>query len=532
MAALNVSNSTVTRLHGIIKEEIATNPMLAAEVDYIENAETVDFSINERIVELVAEVTERDKADVMAGNQPEDRHARRMAMALIAERGHSYTPEIAKFFGFLRDGLVRRAKFLIKRQLLGDPLLGEQMEWVRQQIFSDTPSPFVFEGDTNTETRDAQAELQAAEGELPEIDERLVHPNLREAVYDIVRETADFYDRPAIELLGRDVRDFITRRARRAATLRCRQARLPMAEVGICFDNREHSTVLELARTAVSEAGRKRVFAEELEALARGEKPRNRLAETLASVKGYYEIKQPELKQGRTIKAIRARAAFIAIMDEYDCVGRDRLGKAIGGSSRTIGSLAKVGAKRMKSDLRFRAEVQYLMDKDSAPRPPEAEDIVMKIHEAYGVTAQDLSQPQTAEAQEASRMTAYILADELPITTKQVAAILGCSPVTASNYIQQTKQELAENPWLILKIDELRPPDAASYSVLGKILRFTAGRHNIRVAGLLGSAQARQEVRQLLGLYAGYSAAQTAKLFAAQEPSAMNGNGATSVARP
>ncbi len=526
--ALDISSSTVTRLTGIIKDEMADNPMLAAEIDYIENAEAVDFSINDRIVELVAQVTGKDKADVMAGLEADDLYARRMAMSLIAERGHAYAPEIAKFFGFAREGVVRRARFLIKRQLLESPLLNEQMAWVRGQIFSQKPAPFVFQ---DGEPGEAKAVALVGEGDLPDIDERLVHPNIKEAVYEIIRDTATYYNRPAIKVMGRDVSDFMTRRARRAAMLRCQQARLPMAEVGICFDNREHSSALDLAKTAADVAARKRVFAEEIEALARGEKPRNRVAETLGSVRGYYEINQAELKRGRTRKAIRARAAFIAIMNEYDCVGRDQLGKAIGSKRGTISPLLRTAAKLLKNNSRFRAEVQYLMSPDNAPRPPEAEDIVMKIYESYGVAAEDLSQPQTPEALEAAQMTAYILADELPITPKKVASVLGCSQREASDHIDQVKRQIADDPRLILKIDALRPAGAASHSMVGKILRFTAGRHKLGVAELLDSApspqtlKARREVEQLLGRYAGYSASQAARLFPSIQPSHVNGNG-------
>ena len=493
---------TVLRAHHEIQQEIAENPMFAEEIEYIKKFQQASHSINERIIDSVAKATHVGPDDIMSGKEPESFRARQMAMTLMAERGHLSPPEIARFFGQATEGSVYRARTMVEFQQPKSLLLAAQLKWVRSRLLTQkTENPFAFE---DVQPVSPETGSQAiAEGKLPDINETLVHPEIKDEVYRIVEETASFYGVSAVEVAGRS-EDFLVMRARKAAVLRCREARLPMRETALCFDGRHHSSLLSLSRKVRTDANNNPILAEELRAMGEGEERRDVLGETVRSVTHYYNIRLSELYSSRAHRSVRARAVFLAVMSEHASNTYDEMAAAAGCSTGVALQIHARISKRLKTDIRLKAEVDYLMDPGRVRRPPDAHDILLKIRDSFSISSEELMRPQTEEGRKAKRSAAYILADELGITNREIAKILGMNRERVPDYIRHIQKEVAEQPQRILEIDKLRPPHSTSFSKTARILHFAAKRQGVGLAELFSEGStpevnnARLEAAELL----------------------------------
>lgn len=459
-----------------VKAQVTRDPLLAEELSYLEQIENVDSSINERIVERVAEVNGLDISDVLEGKGSNGTRARQAAMVLMAERGHMTLQDVAGFFGRKSGNSVARVKTIIQYRQLRSPLLVQQLNWVRQNVLTEEASQFVFDESRASELTDSKTGL-------PAVDEKLADPEVRDKIYALVERVAEFYHLSALEIVGRD-RDSMIVKARRAAVLLCAQAGLPSKEVATCFDARSDNAFARLVKVAQAYQEEDQVFTEEIEAIAKGESRPYVLEETLCLVSKFYNVNRSELRSSDGYWVERARTAFLTVMSDHACATRKHLASITGMSPKTAGTKILKTKRQLPQDARLQAEIEYLTNPKETPQPPGADDIVLKVCESFGITEARLLKPQSPDERSAKRLTAYILADELSLPHEEIAEILHDGATNISKQIQLTKQEIDKRPGQILEVDNLRPPHAVSLSITGRVLRFVTGQYQVPLGDL------------------------------------------------
>lgn len=472
------SESAVLNAYHRLEDEITQNPLLAAEVKYLKGAKRIGRSINERIIGRVAEATGVHPDDILAGT---DSEARQLAMALLAERGHLSSREVAELFGLTTEGSVYRARTVIDYQTPRNPLLAQRQAWVRERIFSERSASFVFRAEASGELEEGR-EVFFVDG-LPEIEEHLVHPEIRNQIYGIVGRVASFYSVRPKEVVGR-TDEFVLTRARRAAVLLCHQERIPATETAVCFDARTSGSIGGLLETARIDLERHKIFAEELRALEKGEKRRDVLGETLRSAARYYGVSTESLRTGKSPAAARGRVTFLMVMTEHACATQRQLGKAVGKTEENAGAIIFNTKKRLQKDPRLQAEIRYLSDPESVPRPPDADDILAHLRHSFGISAERLRNPQTDEEREAKRLASYVLAEELAMPHKEIARLLLDNPSNMPWYMRHTRAEITKDARKILEIDRLLPPHSTSFSMTGRVLKFVSRQYQVELEGL------------------------------------------------
>jgi len=120
-------------------------------------------------------------------------------------------------------------------------------------------------------------------------------------------------------------------------------------------------------------------------------------------------------------------------------------------------------------------------------------------------------------------MAAYVLADELELPHKEIAEILQAQNSTVASYIRQIKSKLATNPSMHLEIDRLKPQNAASISMAGRIIRLVMKRYEVTLDDIASNDQTRQLNKaraatiDLMVNRAGYSAKQASQILGMSE---------------
>ncbi len=465
---LDCHYDTAVKANRKIKSEMTGNPLLSAEIRYLDRTKRITLSLNERIVASVAETTGLDRKDIMAGKTQESLRARQMAMVLLAERGHLSTREVAEFFNLLRPGSVYRARAVIAYEQQYNPTLPQQLAWVRKKIFTEKPASFVSGTSHAPKLKDVHKVLSG--DQLPVIDEALVHPDIQAQVYAIVERVADFYNVAAIDIVGR-TKEFTVQRARRTAILLCHHARIPTTEMGICFDNRTANPLHRIVDTANTDAKERAIYAEELKALSAGESRRDVLTETLESITQYYGISDTEFSTSEGYLPLRARAVFLALMSEHACSTQKQLGAAVSIADRQLISAMIIRSeRRVVRDPRLKAELEYIKAPKTMPKPPTAEELLSSICESFNISLDQLCEPKTTYERKARRMAAYVLKNELDLPRNDIAQLVNDSIINIAKHLSRTRQEIKNKPRRIVEIDELLPPNSASLSPAGKIL--------------------------------------------------------------
>lgn len=469
-----------------LEREITENPMLAAQVKYLEGTKRIARNLNERIIMRVSEATGIDPNDVLTGKDVEANFARQMAMSLMAESRHLSSREIAEFFGLASEGSAYRAKRVIEYQRPKNPRLVQQMDYVRQSIFSEKPDTFEYDPKLAQGLNDGQEVL--IRGALPHIDESLVHPDILARVYGIVEQVADFYGVPATEIVGR-TDEFMINRARRTAVLLCNRARIPRAEAALCFDNRGGSSFGQLIHATEIDADNQPLFAEELEALAQGEERRDVLKETLKSVARYYGVPLSEISNGEGYYPARARVAFLMVMTSQSCATQRQIGATIGRSEETTSNTIIKTSKRLQRDPRFQAEINYLLNPVEVPRPADAQDILHSVCVGYDISLDELRQTRSLQDRMPKRLAGFILADELTLPHVDIAELIQDGVFKVGYYIRKMREEVDQNPRRVLEIDRLRPPNSINFSMTGRILVHVKRKYGLSLADLSSQDQ-------------------------------------------
>ena len=483
---------------GRIESELEDNPLLAAEIEYLDRPKRIQPSLNDRLIKRVAEATGIKVKDILRSRDPEHIQARHMAMALMAERGHMSPIEIARVFGLTSEKMSYQAIKLMTYRA-DDPLISQQMEYARQRVFSTRRGSFKFDPEAVPDTK-ATAEDPDF---LPEIDESLVRPEIREKVYSIVRRVAAFYKIPAREVVGRS-NEFEAQRARRAAVYLCRKAEMPQPETALCFDARSTNTLADVAKGAEADIEEHRYFAQEIIAIKSGEQRRDMVKVMLERAAEFYGIDKAELISSDDKWAIRARLGFVSVVHEQDLTTYEGTGTLLDMSGKKVAGMAQWAGKRLAKEARFRAEVDYLADPKGSSKPPGTGEIITAICESFGIRRDILTAPFPSadipdNVQSAKRMAAYVMADEMSLPYKRIAEVLGDSPSQISAFVNSTRKEADSSPRRALEIDRLKPAGSVSRSMATRIVQYVTRQYELELEDLstVGKATRLQKARKM-----------------------------------
>jgi chromosomal replication initiation ATPase DnaA len=138
----------------------------------------------------------------------------------------------------------------------------------------------------------------------------------------------------------------------------------------------------------------------------------------------------------------------------------------------------------------LKAEADYLLDPDEAPRPPTADDILAKVCETFDIGISELRHPESDKARLAKRMTARILSDEMSLPPKEIAELLEDTVSHVRWHLKRIAVEIERDPKLILDIDSLKPEHSVSLSLATRIIRHVSKSHHLKERVLKGKSQA------------------------------------------
>ena len=483
---------------GRIESELEDNSLLAAEIEYLDRPKRIQPSLNDRLIRRVSEATGIEVKEIFSSHDPGPTHARYMAMALMAERGHMSPVEIARLFGLSSETSPYQAVKVMTYHA-DDPLLSQQMEYARQGVFSTRRGSFEFDPEA---VPDSEAQAQDPDF-LPDIDESLVHPEIREQVYSIVRRVATFYKIPAKEVVGR-TNEFEVKRARRAAAYLCRKAKLPWTETAVCFDARGTNTLTEVANGAELDIEEHPFFAQEIKAIKSGEQRRDMVQVMLERASKFYGIDEAELISSDDKWAVRARLGFVSVVSEQDLTTYEGMGTLMDMPWKKVAGIALWAKKRLAKEARLRAEIDYLADPKGAPKPPGTGEIIESICASFGIHRDVLTAPLPLEnipddLQSAKRAAAYIMAEEMSLPRKQIAKVLGDTPSQVNAFVNRTREEADSSPRRALEIDRLKPAGSVSMSMATRIVQHVTRQFELELDDLstIGKATRIQKARKM-----------------------------------
>jgi hypothetical protein len=513
---LNRSLQSTRKTYKKLGEEMSYNKPLVKEVAYLGTVKKVRQSIDERIITRVSEVTGIKQPNIWVPTSSEDRQARSMAIALMAERGYVSPKEIAEDFGIARSQEIYRINKVFGYREPLDPLLAEQMKWVRQKILTERLAKFSYK-----EPLEKKKPLEDND-DLPKINEKIVHPNVVKAVYGVIRSTADFYGLPATELIGRS-NDFTHARARRAALLICADMRVPTEELGICFGARDPDLVENYTSRAREKVTRDRFFSQEIEDIVSGEPRRDITEETLTRVCLYYGLKPKDLRDDRGPGISwqgRARSVYFAAMARHQTIPREIFAPVVGRDGSTARNVITNTEQRAVKQPRLKVEIEYIVDPFNNPRPPTPNELLDHFLKQAGISFEELKNPDTPKNRQTRRIAAFILAEEACMPQFDIAEFLDDLPGNVKHYIKRTRAEMEQDPKLALEIDALLPDNAINRPVVGKILRLVSERFGYDLSQLKEAStddprhqQALETTIKLMLKGTKYSADSVAELF-------------------
>lgn len=487
------------------KSIVEQDKNLMAEIDYIRTHETIDQSLSMRIIRRVSDVTGIGYNDMRSATSEDAVWARKMAIALLAERGHLSLKDIAGlFYANPQDGYTRRAARTIAYHQIHNARLRTQMEWIRQNTLVDDPSPLTMHPSLNVEFSPS----------LPDIPDHLVAPAFRDKVYAVLERVAEFYNLDAGTMVGRE-QSFELTRARRAAVVLLDEAHLILPEVGICFGGRTEKTIESIKGYGKNLAAHNHIFREELLAIKTGGERRDMAGETLQRIEAYYNVSADEL-HGQRYWPRRASAVFIHLMQEYQCVSIDELARQVQRAPQEVFAQAARTARQLETDRRLRQEVAYLKDPQHAFRPLSAPETIDYILGRLQLTRGQLRDPDIPA--NAKKFTVFVLRDELSLPASEISISLGLTRAMVNNYIHDVQIMIAANSRQLIEIDMLRPPGAVNVSSAGKILASVAKRFGIAVPQLVAGTDShwnnRAQAEAVRGLAAaGYDANKVAQML-------------------
>lgn len=442
-----------------LANEMEADRLLAMEVAYLGKAKRISQSIDQRIVTRVSEATGIDRALVLAPDSAETREARDIAIALTAERGHAAPQEIAQLFGLSAFEKVYRVRRLMRYKEPINPLLGQQMDWVRQKVLTEKPAIFAFQ-DVSKPVKDKKSQ-----NDLPEIDPNLVHPNIVEAIYNTVVDVATFYNLPPDAIIGRGV-EFLHTRARGAALVICEDLKIPHDELALCFDGRSPISLKQFISRVRGRLANDEVFRNELENIIEGEKRLDIAQETLKRVSLYYDLpinklKSKKGKYGATWES-RAKSVYLAVMARQGSIPQHVFAQKVGKSETNAHSTISNTLKRAANNPRLKAEIEYLSDPHNNPRPFTPQDLIDYVVNRMGTTIKDLKEGRTLKDIKLRRATAYILATEAELPRENISQLLGISVGATHEAVKTIRREVKCDPAMALRIDVLLPAEAIS----------------------------------------------------------------------
>jgi chromosomal replication initiation ATPase DnaA len=463
------------------KESMRQNRMLSQEVAYVGRAKNIKKTIDQRITSRVAEATGIEETRLNEPSEPSEINARNMAIALMMERGYVSCRDVARYFDMTRHKDVLWITKTTSYREAQSPLLSQQMDWIRQKLLTERPATFIYT------SPDESQELPASSESLPEIDERLVHPRLVASVYGTIHAAADFYGVPARELIGRSS-EFTAARARRAAMIMCNNLNIPTEQLGLCFDGRSPYSIEGSISRATLWAAKDKLFAQELESIARGEQRQDIASQTLQNVCQYYDVTQEDMrseKQEGGAWQDRARSVFMAVMDRKATLPRAAVGAIIGRTENVTHMTTTSVNQRMAKQPRLKAEVNYLHDPFINTRPLPPKEMLDYVLQSLEIPIDELQDPHTPIQRRARTLAAFILAEETAFPQANIAILLHDKPDNISYYIKKTRKDIIKDPKLALEIDGLLPANAVNRPLTGKILRLIAQKYHYDLRGLL-----------------------------------------------
>ncbi len=262
-------------------------------------------------------------------------------------------------------------------------------------------------------------------------------------------------------------------------------------------------------------------FAKQLEKLEAGELPEAGMTEEEAfdRVESYYGVTREDLLGAdRQAKYMRARLMAMYVLTRGVGYNYEDTGRAFGRHSNVREQVLRF-EESLAHDERLKAEADYLLDPDEAPRPPTPDDILAKVCESFNVGISELRHPESDGARMAKRMTARILSDEMSLPPKEIAELLEDTVSHVRWHLRRISVEIERNPKLILDIDELKPKHSVSLSLATRIIRHVSKSHHLREGAVKRSRYQTPELNRARSIivtlmqHGGYTQQQVASMM-------------------
>jgi chromosomal replication initiation ATPase DnaA len=261
-------------------------------------------------------------------------------------------------------------------------------------------------------------------------------------------------------------------------------------------------------------------FAKQLEKLEAGELPEAGMTEDEAfdRVGAYYGVTREDLLgTDRQAKYMRARLMAMYVLARGVGYNYEDAGRAFGRNSNVREQVLRF-EESLENDERLRAEADYLLDPDEAPRPPTTDDILANVCEYFNVGLAELRHPDSGKARTAKRMTVRVLSDEMSLPPKEIAELLEDTVSHVRWHLKRISVEIERNPKLILDIDGLKPEHSVSLSLATRILRHVSKSHYLKERVIKGRNQTPElnKVRSIivtLMQHGGYTQHQVASMM-------------------
>lgn len=232
-------------------------------------------------------------------------------------------------------------------------------------------------------------------------------------------------------------------------------------------------------------------FAKQLEKLEAGELPEAGMTEDEAfdRIESYYGVTREDLLgTDRQAKYMRARLMAMYVLARGVGYNYEDAGRAFGRNSNVREQVLRF-EESLEHDERLKAEADYLLNPDEAPRPPTADDILAKVCKSFDIELSELRHPESDRSRMAKRMTAKILTDEMSLPPKEIAELLEDTVSHVRWHLKRISVEIERNPKLTLDIDDLKPEHSVSLSLAKRILRHVSKSHHLKEHAIKGTNQ-------------------------------------------